>query len=164
MAQFTPVVLVSACLLGQAVRYDGQSKAADLNKLINRGIAPIPVCPECAGGLPIPRRPCEIDPSGSSEEVLKGQCRITNDEGMDCTEQYRQGALFCLDIAKKHRVSFALLKEKSPACGSSLIHSGYFDGSLKKGRGLACELLSQNGIKVFNEQQIDQLISSIKIS
>lgn len=164
MSQSLPVVLVSACLLGQAVRYDGQSKAADLSELINQGIALIPICPERAGGLPIPRDPCEIAPCGSSKGVLEGRDRIMSNKGKDCTEQYCRGARFCLAIAKKYHVSFALLKEKSPACGSTLIHSGYFDGTLIKGRGIASELLSQNGIKVFNEQRIDQLITSIKIS
>lgn len=164
MTKRRPIVIVSACLLGQAVRYDGKSKAINLLPLINQGIALIPVCPECAGGLPTPRAPCEIDPHGDASKVLVGSCCIRNNLGEDCTEQYCRGAELCLGIAKHCHASLALLKDKSPACGTTLVHSGQYDGVLKAGRGIAAELFERHGIKLFNEQQIEQLLKEIKKS
>ena len=52
--------LVSACLCGEKVRYDGKTKTVDkIKKLVDEGKA-LPICPEVEGGLPVPRHPCEI--------------------------------------------------------------------------------------------------------
>ncbi len=151
-----PVLLVSACLLGQPVRYDGESKPADLSQLCD-SFSLIAVCPECAGGLPIPRVPCEIEETKTAADVLSGHGKVIAKTGNDCTEAYIKGAQHCVKIAQKYQAHWALLKEKSPACGTHFIHSGHFDGRLRAGKGIFAELLSQTGVKVFSEQEINSL-------
>ena len=51
----------------------------------------------------------------------------------------------------------ALLKEKSPSCGSGMIHNGKFDGGLIKGFGKTAALLLENRFEVFGESEIEKL-------
>ena len=159
-----PAVLVSACLLGQCVRYDGQTKPVDLSELLALNPNIIPVCPECAGGLPVPRDPCEIEEGKTAKDVWQGAARVVSIGHKDCTSQYVSGAQRCLALAKNCNAKLALLKEKSPACGSSLIHSGSFDGSLRPGRGVFAQLLVDNKFTVFSENELNLLIEEIKKS
>ena len=159
-----PAVLVSACLLGQCVRYDGQTKPIDLSELRTLGLHIIPVCPECSGGLPVPRDPCEIEAGKTAKDVWRGSARVVSIHHKDCTKQYVSGAKKCLALAKDHDAKLALLKEKSPACGISLIHSGSFDGSLRSGRGVFAQLLVDNKLMVFSENELNLLIEEIKKS
>ena len=50
-------ILVSACLLGCACRYDGNSKANDAVLALMQQHTLITVCPEQLGGLHTPRPP-----------------------------------------------------------------------------------------------------------
>ena len=75
------MILVSACLLGCACRYDGQSKPNPLaQELAKRGLA-VPVYPEQLGGLPTPRKPSE----------RRGD-RVVMNDGRDVTAEYCRGA------------------------------------------------------------------------
>ena len=158
------VVLVSACLLGQPVRYDGQSKLADLSCLVNKDITLVAICPECAGGLPTPRVPCEIEKGSTAGDILAGQAKVKNADGIDCTQQYVEGSRFCLKIAQQHHACCAILKEKSPDCGTHMVYDGQFNGTLKNGRGITAELLHQNGIKLFNENECEELLAQLEKS
>ena len=159
-----PVVLISACLLGECVRYDGQSKPANLSELFALNPKIIPVCPECSGGLPVPRDPCEIQEGKTARDVWQGSARVVSVHRADCTQQYVSGSKKCHALAKDSDARLALLKEKSPACGSSLIHSGSFDGSLRSGRGVFAQLLVDNKLMVFSENELNLLIEEIKKS
>jgi len=118
-------ILVSACLLGVACRYDGKSKPnEDVIALMNKYNL-IPFCPEVTGGLPTPRHPSEI----VGDKVL-------NDIGEDVTAQYNKGAEEALRIAKMYNCKYAILKEKSPSCGKGKIHNGKFDGGYVEGMAL----------------------------
>ena len=110
-------ILVSACLLGCACRYDGASKPHPAILRLARERAVIPVCPEQLGGLPTPRPPAEI----------QGE-RVINREGRDVTAQYRAGAEATLRLAIAEGCTLALLKEKSPSCGSGRVYDGSFTG------------------------------------
>lgn len=142
-------VLISSCFLGQNVRYNGESKAL-LNPLLslwkkeNRLIG---ICPEVAGGLTVPRAPAE----------KQGASVITCD-GDDVTQQFMLGAKKALALCQLHNIRFALLKESSPSCGSSTIYDGTFSASKIKGQGLCTQLLEQNGVRVFSEFTITQLV------
>ncbi len=138
-------ILISACLLGTPCRYDGASKPCEgLISLAERREL-IPVCPEVMGGLPTPREPSELQADGS----------VRNQRGEDVTEQYRRGAEQVLAIAEEHGCRVAILKEKSPACGSGRIYDGSFSGTLTDGYGVCAELLRQNGITVLGESTVD---------
>ncbi|UOF00276.1 DUF523 domain-containing protein [Bdellovibrio reynosensis] len=129
--------IVSACLAGVHCRYDCKAQTRpEIEEMVGKGEA-IPVCPEQLGGLSTPRPPAER----IGEQVL------TN-KGVDVTDQYKKGAEEAFQIAKLCGASEALLKSKSPMCGSGKIYDGTFTGSLKEGDGVFAELLKKNGIKV----------------
>lgn len=137
-------ILVSACLLGLACRYDGKSKPCeDVIKLTEKYNL-IPFCPEVMGGLPTPRHPSEIV-----------EDRVINIIDEDVTAQYKKGAEEALKIAKMYNCKYAILKEKSPSCGSGIIHNGEFDGGYIDGDGITARLLKENGIKVLGESDIN---------
>ncbi|MCI2068182.1 MAG: DUF523 domain-containing protein [Bacilli bacterium] len=140
-------ILISACLLGNKVRYDGKGQEAMYAKMLAEYFNVIPICPEVDGGLPIPRPKAEIKDG-----------KVINEKGKDVTSFYEKGAEAALSIAKRFNVSLAILKERSPSCGSSLIHNGLFDGDLLPGQGITTALLRKNGIDVISENQIKDLI------
>lgn len=140
-------ILVSACLLGTACRYDGKSvPCASLLEQLD-GLRLIPVCPEQLGGLPTPRIPCE----------RQGQ-RVVSKTGTDTTQQYQRGAQEALRLAKLFGCKAALLKERSPSCGCGQIYDGSFSKTLVGGDGVTAELLKQHGIAVFGESRICDLL------
>lgn len=138
-------ILVSACLLGESCRYDGKSKPCERVIALGDTYNLIPVCPEVMGGLPTPRTPSEI----CGERVLMK-------DGRDVTENYNCGALTALEIARENACTVAILKEKSPSCGSGLIHNGLFDGGLIEGDGITTQLFKKNGIRVLGESEITE--------
>lgn len=136
-------ILISACLLGLACRYDGKGKAyAGISQLIAKHEL-IPICPECYGGLPTPRPPAE----------RRGE-RVCTESGTDVTLQYRKGAEEALKLAQIYGCQWAVLKEKSPSCGSGEIYDGTFSRRLAAGDGVTAELLKANGMHVIGESQL----------
>jgi uncharacterized protein YbbK (DUF523 family) len=140
-------ILVSACLLGEACRYDGASRPCEHIIKLKEKHTLIPVCPEVMGGLPTPRPASEIQADGSLVSV----------EGTDVTEEYRRGAETVLAIAREEWATVAILKEKSPACGKGRVYDGSFTGTLREGNGVCAALLLENGIRVFGESEIDEI-------
>jgi uncharacterized protein YbbK (DUF523 family) len=144
--------LVSACLLGICTRYDGGCcPVPQLIQLAARGLA-VPVCPEVAGGLPIPRPPAEIV-GGDGQAVLDGQARVLTIEGEDMTEAFLAGARQALETAQRLGIRQAVLKEGSPSCGCRRIYDGTFSGRTVSGQGVAAALLQYNGITVLSEKE-----------
>lgn len=144
------MIAISACLAGEAVRYDGSHKFyAPLKALQNSGMA-VPVCPEILGGLPVPRAPAEIT-GGEGCDVWTGTARVTGSDGEDVTDAFKQGALRALEYLKQRNITHVILKADSPSCGRGRIYSGAFDGSLKSGNGVATALFEANGITVWHE-------------
>lgn len=145
-------VLVSACLLGVNCRYNGiPKKNEDIARLIDtEGIHLVPVCPEQLGGMATPRCPAE----------RRGQL-IINAVGEDVTAHYLRGARETLRIAQLYHCSVALLKERSPSCGSRQIYDGSFSGTLTEGAGVTAALLRENGIAVFGESEAEQAVERI---
>ena len=136
-------VLVSACLLGAACRYDGQSKTYPLVEQLCRRHQVVPFCPEIFGGLPTPRTPSE----------RQGE-RVMAKDGTDVTEQYLRGAREALAMAQRLGCTVAVLKERSPSCGSGSIYDGTFGGVLTEGDGVTAQLLKAQGIRVLGESQL----------
>ena len=140
-------ILISACLMGIPCRYDGKSKPCEMICDLADRFELIPVCPELLGGLSTPRLPCEI----------KGDSVIRCD-GADCTDAYQAGAEKALEIAKKHHCKIAILKERSPSCGTNFHYDGAFRKRLIHGEGITAALLKKHGITLFSEDEIDQFI------
>lgn len=136
--------IVSACLLGYKCRYDARS----CSETIEIEGEAIPVCPECSGGLSIPRSPCEIV-GGDGEDVLCGEAKVITKDGEDVTRQFLVGADIALKTALENRVKTAYLKSKSPSCGFNRIYDGGFNGKLKDGDGVTAALLKRNGINII---------------
>ena len=148
-------ILVSACLLGERVRYDGSDNEVDhwLLEEWNAQGRLVTFCPEVAGGLGIPRAPAEIS-DGGGITVLAGKARVFDDRSCDVSEAFILGAQKALSFAQQHQVKIAILKEGSPSCGSSNIYDGSFSGLKIRGQGVTSALFDQYGIRVFNEQGI----------
>ncbi|MBL0610974.1 DUF523 domain-containing protein [Aeromonas jandaei] len=147
-------VLVSACLLGQPVRYDGQSKGivSDWLSALGAEGRVLAFCPEVAGGLPTPRPPAE----------RQGD-RVVTASGLDVTEEFDRGAELALKICQAEGIRFALLKEGSPSCGSGRIYNGRFEGVSMAGEGKTTALLRRHGIAVFSEDQLAELASALSL-
>ena len=150
-------VAVSACLLGEPCRYDGASRPCQevLRLREMPDVEFVPVCPEVAGGLPTPRIPSEIIPG----KAIKTVC---NTNGDDNTEAFRKGAETCLAEAQARGCKLAILKAKSPSCGSGLVYDGTFSGKLTAGWGVAAELFRQAGITVVDEKALGFYARSLK--
>ncbi len=138
------VIIVSACLLGVKCRYDGTDSRSDELLEEFSGAILIPVCPEQLGGLPTPRREAEIK-GENGEAVLNGSARVIDATGLDVTGNFTRGARETLQIARLLNAEAAILKEKSPSCGVSIIKSGTED---KKGMGVTTSLLFVEGLEV----------------
>lgn len=156
-------VLVSSCLLGEAVRYDGGDllcEHAILRSWIEEGRV-VAVCPEVEGGLPTPRPACEIV-GGSGEDVLDGVVRLVDREGRDTTVHFLLGARVAVEKARTERVGIAVLAEGSPSCGSSWIYDGSFAGERREGRGVTAARLERNGISVFSQDQLEEASEALQ--
>jgi uncharacterized protein YbbK (DUF523 family) len=148
-------VLVSACLLGHAVRYNGTDKKSD-DDVLARWTAEgrvVAVCPEVAGGLPVPRPPAEIQGGPGGLAVLAGTARVVANTGQDVTAEFVHGAEAALEKAREHGIRVAVLKEGSPSCGSSYSYDGTFSGARVPVPGVTTALLQLHGVRVFSEAQ-----------
>lgn len=144
-------ILVSACLLGVNCRYNGKGElASGIRELMER-CHPVPVCPEIMGGLPTPRTPAER--SGG---------RVITRDGGDVTDAYERGAEEAVRLAKLYGCRYAVLKERSPSCGSGTIYDGTFTGTRIPGDGVTAARLAQEGVAVYGESSIGQLISDME--
>ena len=149
-------VLISACLMGQPVRYDGGHSLLDapIVQQWQREGRLVTICPEMAGGLPTPRPPAEIE-HGNSDALLRGQVAIHTQLGDDITDAFLIGAEQTLALCLRHHIRIAILKEGSPSCGVTQVHDGTFRGHKIQGQGVTTRLLTQHGIAVFSEQQLE---------
>ncbi len=142
-------VLVSACLLGERVRYDGGEKGSK-HPVLLRWLAEgrvVRVCPEVEGGLPVPRPPAERQPDG----------RMLMKTGLDVSDAFARGAAEALQLVREHRIKVAVLKEGSPSCGSGFIYDGSFSKKQLQGEaGETTRVLREAGVTVFSELQWDQ--------
>ncbi len=161
-------ILVSACLLGEPVRYDGKSLLQEhaLLETLQEQRRIISFCPEVGGGLPTPRPPAEIIARQGSLEtdvnVLDGQAQVKTQAGEDVSEAFIKGAQLALELCQQHNIKYALLSARSPSCGNEKVYNGQFSKTLIEGQGVTAALLSQHGIRVFNQFQIEELSTALK--
>jgi len=149
-------ILISACLLGEKVRYHGGDAALSdgiLDRWRREGRL-VPICPEVAGGLSVPRPAAEIQGAGG-HAVLRGSARVVTSEGADVTDAFLAGARAGLEATLRGGAHVAVLKEGSPSCGSKEIYDGAFRGKRKAGVGVTAALLAENQVRVFNEHELE---------
>lgn len=142
-------LLISACLLGFCCKYDGGANTLDAATLaaLRERYALVPVCPETAGGLPIPREPSERQGSA-----------VRSRSGADVTAFYACGAETALRLALRFGCRKALLKERSPSCGPGEIYDGTFSHTRIPGDGVAAEVLRAAGLSLFGESEVEKLM------
>ncbi len=105
-----PLVAVSACLLGQKVRYDGKHKYTSLiAEELAKSCQLIAVCPEVEIGLGVPREKIQLTQVGTEIKVLK-----INEPTVDVSKPL---ADFALQFIQQHALSGLVLQDKSPSCG-----------------------------------------------
>ncbi len=158
-----PQLLVSRCLLGEPVRYDGRSRPLPTSVIARlRALADlVPVCPEREGGLPTPRPPAEIT-GGEGRDVLAGNAAVRTKDGRDVTHAFIRGADAAVRIAREHGCRLALLKENSPSCGCTRIHDGTHSGTLRPGMGVAAAALRDAGIRCHPETALESLLEELE--
>jgi len=145
-------LLISSCLYGEYVRYDGDHNRINtilLNKLKMKYNL-FHFCPEVEGGLSTPRVPCEI--------VSFNPLKILDKNGTNQTEYFLQGAQKTLQLCVKNNITKAILKSNSPSCSSGFIYDGTFSGIKKEGLGVTAHLLIKNNIEVLDEFEIEKLL------
>lgn len=139
-------IIVSGCLLGIDCRYKGDSKTNEKILSLARKHTLICVCPEQMGGLATPRPPAE-----------QKDGKVITEDGTDVTAQYTKGAEAVLRMALLNHADFAILKARSPSCGSGIVYDGTFTGTRVPGDGVCAALLKKNGIPVYTEEELGQL-------
>ncbi|MEO9509433.1 MAG: DUF523 domain-containing protein [Nonlabens ulvanivorans] len=152
-------ILISACFMGENVRYDGGHQSLFDHELFSKKLKQwqqegrlVSACPECLGGLATPRAPAEIQQNSQ---------KIITNNNVDVSENFNQGAQKTLALCLKHDIKYALLKESSPSCGSQLVYDGTFTNTKVNGQGITAKLLTQHHIKVFSEKNIAKLITEL---
>ena len=159
-------ILVSACLLGRPVRYDGRAKDPGTD-LLDRWQAEgrlVPLCPEMAGGLPVPRPPAEIEPGATADGVLTGRGSIRTATGEDVTAAFLAGAAAAVRLARATGCRHALLTEGSPSCGVRRVHAGRFDGRTIPGQGVVAAALRAEGIAVYSQSEAADLAHMLALA
>ena len=140
-------ILVSACLIGLHTRYAGDGNSIDWITQLAKNHALIPVCPEQLGGMPTPRVPCE-----------RVGALVVDKNGEDRTHAFVSGAEMALHAAQLNGCQVAILKQRSPSCGSGIIYDGTFSGTRIPGDGVAAAMLKSADIRVFSEEDMTECL------
>ena len=156
-----PPLVISACLLGVACNHEGRGSPRAVVDELARLYRLVPVCPEVLGGLPTPRAAAELQ-GGDGADVIagpaaggSGAARVVNTEGEDVTAAYRRGAEAAVAVARAVGATRAVLKARSPSCGSAAVYDGTFSRHLVPGRGVAAAALAAAGLTVGSEEDAD---------
>lgn len=144
-------LLISTCLLGVNCRYDGANNALETSLIsdLREKFDLVPICPEQLGGLSTPRLPAE----------LLNDKQVIRKDGVDVSAEFFKGAKEALYVAELYGASLALLKSNSPSCGKNRIYDSTFTGKLIPGQGITVKAFDKHGIKVYNENEINDLIN-----
>jgi uncharacterized protein YbbK (DUF523 family) len=145
------VVLCSACLLGEACRFDGRDKRSQSVLDAIAGKEVVPICPEVAGGLGVPRAPCSMQ-GGDGVAVLDGKAQVMTADGRSATEAYLRGATLAVEAARRFGATLAILKDKSPSCGCRSVWIGT---ALSPGAGVTAAALAREGVSVISSDELE---------
>ncbi|THH37169.1 DUF523 domain-containing protein [Aliishimia ponticola] len=160
-------ILISACLIGQPVRYNGTDKRSGAEAILSRWQEEgrlVPICPELAAGLPVPRPPAEIiaapdkaGPHPDGADVLARRAELRDVTGADLSDAFRRAADHAARLAARHGCRHAVLTDGSPSCGVTFIHDGTFTGRTVPGFGTTTAALRAAGLTVWPENRIAAL-------
>ncbi len=111
-AQPKPRLGISACLLGERVRYDGGHKLDPyLRDQMGTLVEWVPVCPEVECGLGVPREAMRLVGEATAPRL------VTRAAGVDHTERMNAWACQRLDALAREKLAGFVLKARSPSCG-----------------------------------------------
>ncbi|MBD9371258.1 DUF523 domain-containing protein [Rhizobium sp. ARZ01] len=156
-------ILISACLMGLPVRYDGSAKPL-LHEAVSRWREEgrlVTFCPELAGGFSIPRPAAEIERAMDGGDVLDGSARVIEASGRDVSDGFVEGARHALEIARENGCRHALLIDGSPSCGSGFVYDGSFSGKRQAGEGVTSAYLRRHSISVFAHTEVERLVAEL---
>ncbi len=129
----TPLRLgISACLLGEKVRYDGGHKLdRSLKEAFDRYVEWVPVCPEVECGLSVPREPMRLVGDPATPRL------VTEVSGVDHTERMHRWTQKKLSSLEKMGLCGFVFKSRSPSSGLRRVkvYSGLGEAP-RLGRGL----------------------------
>ncbi len=151
-------VLISACLLGENCRYDGEH--CKIDELDELNVEIISVCPEESGGLGTPRPAAEMQ--NTSREIINGNGKICTQKGDDVTSQFVNGSKKELSKISENKIKIALLKSNSPSCGYGNVYDGTFSGKLRKDNGIFAQMCEDEGVEVISSDNIKKFIKKVK--
>jgi uncharacterized protein YbbK (DUF523 family) len=146
-----PRIGVSACLLGERVRYDGGDKRdAWLVDVLGPRVEWVAVCPEVEAGLGTPREPMNLGRDAGGRIVL-----ITDRIRDDLTRTMVDYSHRRVDALSASGLDGYVLKAGSPSCGPEVPIRGD-DGGGDRGSGLFAAALTRRlpGIPVVDERQL----------
>ena len=135
---------ISACLLGEKVRYDGTDKKNETLISLLEGNEIVSLCPEMEAGFSVPHEPLEI----------KDGIVLTS-SGKDVSKKLLKGSQRCLEQAEG--CELLILKSKSPSCGIGKIYDGTFSGKLVEGNGLFVQLCQKKKVILFDENDLEKI-------
>lgn len=143
-------ILISACLVGDKVRYNGKGNYNPLIEKIKDKYDLVLICPEVMGGLSVPR---------DQSEILKDS--VITSSGKDVSSYFNKGALIAKNLANYTNARKAILVDNSPSCGVHNIHNGKFDDVLIKGEGVTTRLLKHYGVTCYTlEEFVEEFITN----
>ena len=135
-------ILVSACLLGENCKYNGGNNLRQQVLAMGQEHELIPVCPEVAAGLGIPRIPIEI----RDGEVVRS-------DGVSVDDAIRSAVAQILAKLPQN-IDLCVLKARSPTCGVHQIYDGSFTGTLVEGAGVLAQALLNAGFRVVDDEEL----------
>lgn len=134
-------ILVSACLLGKNCKYNGGNNLDRRVVEFLQGHEVIPVCPERAAGLGIPRTPVEI---------VNGEVKDRFGNSVDSALRAAVAEI----LAENRDADYAVLKSRSPTCGVREVYDGTFSGVKVPGMGILAQALHDAGMKVIDSEDV----------
>lgn len=142
---------ISACLLGEQVRYNGDHKRADHLAALSPYVEWIPVCPEVEIGMGVPREPVQLERVEGALRMMSVQSRV------DFTHRMAAWAERRVDELAATGICGYVLKKDSPSCGVTTVKI-YEHGKLvdNHGRGLFAAILMSRlrGLPVAEEHRL----------
>lgn len=141
-------VLVSACLMGENCKYNGENKFNPqiANLLADKDV--MRICPEISAGLNSPRPRAEI-----ADGI------VVDENGNNVDAVYRDGVRAALSKIGGRQIDLVILQSRSPTCGVNQVYDGGFSGRLIAGSGLFATALRQQGYNVIDAEDIDKIIA-----
>lgn len=139
-------IVVSACLLGENCKYNGKNNRNEALLQRLQGHEVIPVCPEVAGGLGVPR-PCV--------ELRRGVAYNQYGENVDAA--FHAGVEKTLAQIEGQSIDLVVLQSRSPTCGVKQIYDGSFQKRLIDGQGMLAAALLARGYRVVDVEDIPAL-------